>query len=50
MNEQLMKEASFYYSISILRMLVKLELITDDEFVRIREINAQHYGTDLIVL
>lgn len=40
--------ASFAYGISLLRMLLDMNLITEDEYERITQISAEHYGADLI--
>lgn len=40
--------ASFVYSVSLLRMLLDMNLITEDEYERITQISAEHYGADLI--
>lgn len=39
---------SFAYSVSLLRMLLDMNLITEDEYERITQISAEHYGADLI--
>ena len=40
--------ASFAYSVSLLRMLLDMNLITEDEYEKIAQISAQHYGAALI--
>ncbi len=40
--------ASFAYSLNLLRMLHDMNLITEDEFEKITRISAEHYGVDLI--
>ena len=40
--------ASFAYGVSLLRMLLDMNLITQDEYERITQISAEHYGADLI--
>ena len=40
--------ASFAYGISLLRMLLDMNLITEDEYAKITQISAEHYGADLI--
>lgn len=40
--------ASFAYSVSLLRMLLDMNLITEDEYEKITQISAEHYGADLI--
>ncbi len=39
---------SFAYSVSLLKMLLAMQLITEDEYERITQISAEHYGADLI--
>ena len=39
---------SFAYSVSLLKMLLAMQLITEDEYERIAQISAEHYGADLI--
>lgn len=39
--------ASFAYSIHMLRMLLKMKLITQDEYNRIAAISATHYNTEI---
>lgn len=39
---------SFAYSINLLKMLLAMQLITEDEYERITQISAEHYGADLI--
>ena len=39
---------SFAYSVSLLRMLLDMNLITEDEYEKITQISAEHYGADLI--
>lgn len=40
--------ASFAYSVNLLKMLLAMQLITVDEYERITQISAEHYGADLI--
>jgi hypothetical protein len=40
--------ASFAYSVSLLKMLLTMQLITEDEYEKIARISAEHYGADLI--
>ena len=40
--------ASFAYSVSLLRMLLDMNLITEDEYEKIAQISAEHYGAELI--
>ena len=39
---------SFAYSVNLLKMLLAMQLITEDEYGRITQISAEHYGADLI--
>lgn len=47
-NRKAVNNASFAYSVSLLRMLLGMELITKDEYDKIVKISAEHYGTELI--
>lgn len=38
--------AAFIYSVNMLRVLLKLDLITEEEFEKTVEINAAHYGVE----
>ena len=40
--------AAFFYSVNMLRLLLKMQLITQEEYERILEISAAHYGTEKI--
>ncbi len=39
--------ASFVYSVNLLRMLLKMQLITKEEYYQIAAISAEHYGAEL---
>ena len=39
---------SFAYSVNLLKMLLTMQLITEDEYERITQVSAEHYGTELI--
>ena len=39
--------ASFVYSVNLLRMLLGMELITDDEYNKIVAISEDYYGTKI---
>lgn len=39
---------SFAYSVNLSKMLLAMQLITEDEYERITQISAEHYGADLI--
>lgn len=47
-NRKAVSNASFVYSLNLLRMLLQMELITKDEYDKIIKISAEHHGTDLI--
>lgn len=47
-NRKAVNSASFAYSVSLLRMLLGMELITKDEYDKILKISAEHYGTELV--
>lgn len=40
--------SAFVYSANLLRLLLKMQLITQEEYERILEISAAHYGTEKI--
>ena len=40
--------ASFAYGISLLRMLLDMNLITQDEYERITRIGAEYYDTEVV--
>ena len=40
--------STFVYSVNLIRLLLKMQLITQDEYERILEISAAHYGTEKI--
>lgn len=39
--------SSFAYSMNLLRMLLKMQLITQEEYERIITISAEYYGTEI---
>ena len=39
--------ASFVYSVNLLRMLLGMELITKEEYNKIVAISEEHYGTKI---
>lgn len=39
--------ASFVYSVNLLRMLLSMEMITEDEYNKIVAISEDHYGTKI---
>lgn len=40
--------AAFAYSVGLLKMLLEMQLITEDEFMKIIRITAAHYDTENI--
>ncbi len=46
-NKTATDNASFAYSVNLLRMLLKMQLITKEEYDRIVAISAEHYGAEL---
>ena len=48
MKKQDNNNVAFCYSVNLLRMLLDLKLITKEEYDRIIEISATHYGTEKI--
>jgi hypothetical protein len=49
MNERLEKDAAFYWSVCLLRKLRDMGLLTAKEYEKIRDMNANYYGTKLLV-
>ncbi len=47
MNKKAIGNASFAYSVNLLKMLLSMQLITEEEYEKIAEISAEHYGADL---
>ncbi len=51
MNEKQDKNnAAFYYSVNMLRMLLKMKLITEEECKRIIRLSAVHYDAEKIYI
>lgn len=48
MNKKDIDNSSFAYSVNLLKMLLAMQLITEDEYEKIARISAEHYGADLI--
>ena len=42
--------ASFVYSVSLLRLLLKMQFITEEEFRKIVQISATHYDAEKIYI
>ena len=40
--------SAFCYSVNMLRLLLKMQLITQEEYERVLQISAAHYGTEKI--
>ena len=40
--------SAFVYSVNMLRLLLKMQLITQEEYERIFQISAAHYGAEKI--
>ena len=40
--------SAFCYSVNMLRLMLKMQLITQEEYERILQISAAHYGTEKI--
>ena len=47
MKQTATANSSFAYSVNLLRMLLKMQLITQVEYDKIVAISAEHYGTDI---
>ena len=50
MNDQLIADACYVWSVNLLKQLEKAKLITAAELERIRELSEQHYQPNLIML
>lgn len=48
MNKKDIGNASFAYCVNLLKMLLAMQLITEDEYEKIVRISVEHYGTELI--
>ncbi len=48
--EQDKKNAAFYYSVNMLRLLLRAELITKEEYRKIVKLSAEHYGCERIIV
>jgi len=46
-NEQKTSDAVFYWSVCILRRLRDMGLLSREEYEKIRDISAEHYGTKI---
>jgi len=50
MNDQLIADACYVWSVNILKQLEKTGLITAAELERIRKLSEQHYKPSLVML
>ena len=48
MNKKDIANSSFAYSVNLLKMLLAMQLITEDEYKKIARLSAEYYGADLI--
>ena len=48
MNKKDIGNSSFAYSVNLLKMLLAMQLITEEEYEKIVRISAEHYGAELI--
>lgn len=48
MDKRTENNTSFAYGVNLLRMILKMGLITDDEYGKIVKISAEHYAADII--
>lgn len=48
-NKEDINNSAFYYSVNMLRHLLKMNLITEDEYNRIVRISSEYYSTKFIV-
>ena len=39
--------AAFYYSVNMLRALLAMKLIREEEYKKIIELSAEHYGVEI---
>ncbi len=50
MNSKDVNNAAFAYSVNMLRLLLSMKLINEEEYQRIVNISAAHYGTENIYI
>ena len=48
--EQDKNNAAFYYSVNMLRLLLRAELLTETEYKKILKLSAAHYGCERIIV
>ena len=46
-NKEDRNNSAFYYSVNMLRHLLKMNLITEDEYNRIVRISSEYYSTKI---
>ena len=46
-NKEDINNSAFYYSVNMLRHLLKMNLITEDEYNRIVRISSEYYSTKI---
>lgn len=46
-NKEDINNSAFYYSVNMLRHLLKTNLITEDEYDRIVHISSEYYGVEI---
>lgn len=46
-NNEDIKNAAFYYSVNMLRNLLKMNLITENEYDRILRISSEYYNAEI---
>lgn len=46
-NKEDINSTAFYYSVNMLRNLLKMNLITDDEYNKIVSITSEYYDTKI---
>lgn len=44
------KNAAFYYSVNMLRLLLRAKLLTEAEYKQILKLSAEYYGCEKIVV
>ncbi len=48
--EQNKKNEAFYYSVNMLRLLLRAKLLTEAEYKKIVKLSAAHYGCERIIV
>lgn len=49
MEKNDLNAASFAYSINMLRLLLQMQMITEEEYKKIANISADYYGVEIII-